>query len=125
MPSERAGRAFRDMQLACRLIIDWVADAGSVEAAVYRDPKTRSAIERQLLIISEAAIRLSKHDPTLCDELAPHIDWAGVRGIGNVLRHGYDELDARVITGVLAGKLQDLQAAVDAALTTLQTQRGR
>jgi uncharacterized protein with HEPN domain len=44
----------------------------------YRaDLKTRSAVERQLQIISEAAARLRDDGERLC----PRIDWQGLRGM--------------------------------------------
>jgi uncharacterized protein with HEPN domain len=45
----------------------------------YReDRKTRSAVERELQIITEAAIRLGDEAETLC----PGPDWKGIRGYG-------------------------------------------
>jgi uncharacterized protein with HEPN domain len=43
-----------------------------------QDLKTRSAVERQLQIITEAAIRLGGEAEVLC----PSLDWRGYRGMG-------------------------------------------
>lgn len=111
MPSERIGRAFADISRAIDFIESWVAEAGGVDAAL-RDAKARSAIERQLLVISEAAIRLDRIDPAFSPSHAPDIDWPGVRGIGNFIRHKYDDLDVQIIADVLTHRLAPLKAAV-------------
>lgn len=79
-------------------------------------PLIRSGIERQLLIISEAAIRMHKLDPTLAGGIAPGIDWAGVRGIGNFIRHRYDDLDTAVLVDVLGARLNSVRRAAAEAL---------
>ena len=43
------------------------------------DPKTVAAVERKLLVISEAAIRLGSEAEARCPGLA----WPEIRGIGN------------------------------------------
>ena len=53
------------------------------------DSKTVAAVERKLLIISEAAIRAGTHAEALC----PGHAWHNIRGIGNWLRHKYDRID--------------------------------
>jgi uncharacterized protein with HEPN domain len=58
MPSERIAKCFADIVAAVDLIQAWVDQAGGVESAIYGDALVRSAIERQLLVISEAAVRL-------------------------------------------------------------------
>jgi uncharacterized protein with HEPN domain len=57
------------------------------------DPKTIAAVERKLLVISEAATRLSEEAEVLCPGLA----WRDIRGIGNWLRHQYDRVDLATI----------------------------
>jgi uncharacterized protein with HEPN domain len=50
----------------------------------YRtDLKTKSAVERQMQIMTEAAIRLGGD----AERTAPGPDWEGFRGMGNLLRH--------------------------------------
>ena len=116
MPSERIHQCFVDIVAATELIKTWIAQAGSIDQAIHHDVLIRSAIERQLLTISEAAIRLHKLDPTAAQTLAPAIDWPGVRGIGNFIRHKYDDLDAAIITDVLQHRLDELHVAASAAL---------
>ena len=121
MPSDRLTRCFDDMLTAADLIKKWIGQAGGVDAAIYHDLLSRSAIERQLLVISEAAIRLHKTDPAAGPTLAPDVDWPGIRGIGNFIRHKYDDLDASVLADVLSNRLDPLRIAVDSALEQLGT----
>jgi uncharacterized protein with HEPN domain len=61
--------------------------------AHHIDEKTMDAVERCLDRISEAAIRLSPQDPALC----PGIPWDRIRGIGNILRHDYGNVNPKII----------------------------
>jgi uncharacterized protein with HEPN domain len=79
----------------------------------------RSAVERQLLIISEAAIRLHRLDPALASSHAPEIDWPGVRGIGNYIRHRYDILDPEIVAEVIETQLTPPRAACLRARSSL------
>lgn len=66
------------------------------------------AAERALLIISEAAKALPR------DLVAryPEIDWRGVRGLGDVLRHDYSIVDADTLWEILTGKVPQLAEVV-------------
>jgi uncharacterized protein with HEPN domain len=61
--------------------------------AFREDPKTVAAVERKLLLISEAAIRLGAD----ADRLCPGLPWHNIRGIGNWLRHRYDAWNFRIL----------------------------
>jgi uncharacterized protein with HEPN domain len=82
--------------------------------AYHADLKTRSAVERQLQIISEAAARLKDDGERLC----PGIDWQGLRGMGNVLRHGYHKVEDRIVWDAVKFDLPLLKACVDRVLNT-------
>ena len=69
----------------------------------------RDAVERQLLIISEAATKLRGQ----VEDLTPSIDWNAIRGIGNFIRHDYDDIEDEIIRRVLATELQRLQSACE------------
>jgi len=60
--------------------------------AYGEDLKTMGAVERKLLLISEAAVRLGDQGPALCPGLPGNI-----RGIGNWLRHQYDRVDVETV----------------------------
>jgi uncharacterized protein with HEPN domain len=117
MPSERVAKCFADIIAAVDLIKTWIDQAGGIEEAIERNVLVRNAIERQLLVISEAAIRLNKLDPS--GAYAPEIDWPGIRGIGNFIRHRYDDLDADIFVDVLGNRLDELRAAAQRVLADL------
>jgi uncharacterized protein with HEPN domain len=81
--------------------------------AYEADRKTRSAVERELQIITEAAIRLGPSADTIC----PGPDWIGFRGMGNVLRHAYHRIDNEIIWNTVHDELPPLRKAVIAALS--------
>ena len=123
MSSDRIAKGFKDILDAADLIAEWVDRAGGAEAAIFRDAQVRSAIERQVLIISEAATRLNKIDPMAAPALAPGIDWPGIRGIGNFIRHRYDDLDKSVLVDVIENRLRELRSACLRALEALGSAR--
>lgn len=82
--------------------------------AYQEDVKTYSAVERKLLIISEAAIRMGEVATQLC----PDIPWADIRGIGNTIRHRYDGLSMQIIWNITQTKLPPLKLAVAEAIKT-------
>lgn len=119
MPSERAANWFGDIVRACEQIDRWVLEVGGVDR-IMANEMARSAVERQLLIVSEAAIRLRNVDDDVTQKLAPEIDWAGVRGMGNIIRHRYDDMDFEIVADVLDGRLTPLRTACERALGELK-----
>ncbi len=97
--------------------IDYIRSfAGAITFDQYLvDRKTRSAVERELLIVSEAAIRLGPEAETIC----PGPDWRDIRGIGNKLRHDYDGLNDELIWQTVQNDLLPLRTAVEKALQSL------
>jgi len=74
------------------------------------------AAERALLIISEAAKAL----PGGLVARYPEIDWRGVRGLGDVLRHDYSIVDADTLWEILTGKVPQLAEVVRPMIDDLQ-----
>ena len=77
-----------------------------------QDPRTIAAVERKLLVISEAAIRLGQEAEIRC----PGLPWSEIRGIGNWLRHQYDAVELPVVWKTVRDDLPPLKAAVLRAL---------
>ena len=94
---------------------DYVAKAGGVEALLMSDNELYDGVERRLMIISEAAVKLGG----VAESLEPTIAWRDIRGLGNALRHAYDSVNHDVIRAVLAAHLPPLDAACGRMLTTL------
>jgi uncharacterized protein with HEPN domain len=75
-------------------------------------PMVVAAVERKLLIVSEAAIRLGAEAERLC----PDQPWRDIRGIGNHLRHSYERVDLETIWNAVTDDLPPLKAAVLSAI---------
>jgi uncharacterized protein with HEPN domain len=67
-------------------------------------------IQRGIEIISEA----SRHLPARLKERHPEIPWTKVAGIGNVLRHGYEDIAAPVLWKLVREDLPVLEQACHA-----------
>jgi uncharacterized protein with HEPN domain len=70
-----------------------------------------------LLIVSEASIRIQKADANYAPANAPEIDWPGVRGIGNFIRHRYHDVHLQMIEEILRDDLDPLRAACQRLLS--------
>jgi uncharacterized protein with HEPN domain len=83
--------------------------AGMDETEYSQDRKTQSAVERELLTISEAWGKLQ--DLEVSSGIAeksrlelrfPTVAWPQIRGIGNILRHEYGSVDWKTIWNTVA-----------------------
>ncbi len=63
-------------------------------------------------IISEASVRLRDGE-----NLCPEIDWKGLRGMGNVLRHGYHKVEDQIVWDTVKLDLPLLKVCVDRLLS--------
>jgi uncharacterized protein with HEPN domain len=82
------------------------------QADYLADRKTRDACERCLSRISEAAVKLG----AFAEERLPQHKWSGIRGIGNILRHDYDQVELVNIWDVITLDLPSLVADIEALL---------
>jgi len=78
-----------------------------------------AAVERKLLTIGEAAVRLAREAPSI----TPQVPWRQVRDLGNLLRHEYDRVDLAIIWQTVIDDLPVLRNAVQAALMSLPQSR--
>lgn len=100
----------RDMLTAIASIEDFTGD---MPLETYKeDAKTKSAVERQLQIITEAAYRLTPEDEQLC----PEPDWTAYKGMGNILRHGYHRVDDEIVWQTVKNDLPVLKEAITHAI---------
>ncbi len=76
-----------DMLKAARLVVEF--REGMDKRAFLDDPKTQSAVLPQLLILREAAKRLSAE----FREQHPGIPWKKIAGMRDKLIHEYDDVD--------------------------------
>ena len=116
-PLARPSLPFREPTLSLRDILDSIDRIvqfvhGMDFEAFREDPKTIAAVERKLMLISEAAVRLGDDAERLC----PGLPWRNVRGIGNWLRHRYDRVDVETVWNTVVDDLPPLRSAVLSAL---------
>jgi uncharacterized protein with HEPN domain len=82
--------------------------------AFAADSKTIDACERCLERIAEAVVKLG---PEQFATIAPDVPFERVRGLGNVLRHAYDDIDLTILFGLVRN---DVPALRQAALRALE-----
>jgi uncharacterized protein with HEPN domain len=111
---------FRDARTHFRDILDSIERIDSFVLgmdffAYQKDIKTRSAVERQIQILTEAARRLGGDAESLC----PGPDWLAMRHMGNFLRHAYHDVDDKIVWDTIKDELPPLYVAVTKAITGL------
>jgi uncharacterized protein with HEPN domain len=113
LPSEHPARCFADIIDTIERVEQFTA--GMDFAAVIAQGPVVYAVQYALLIISEAARRLGPN----AEALAPGQPWSDIRGIGNIVRHQYDEIDPEVIWSVMQRDLGALKADAQQALVAM------
>jgi uncharacterized protein with HEPN domain len=115
LPFRDARTHLEDIINSIDLIDDFI---GTMDFEIYsQDLKTKSAVERQMQIITEAAHRLGDEAAALC----PGPDWRGLMGMGNILRHGYHKVEDRIVWDTVKTELPTLRVAVMRTLSSLPT----
>ena len=77
------------------------------------DEMLRSAIERKFEIVGEALNRIAKDAPELLDQIREHRSIISFR---NILAHGYDSIDDRVVWGIIDEDLDQFLEDVERLL---------
>lgn len=106
MSARGTRQRLQDMLDAVTLIEGYVTNLSDAE--FLKSPMVRDAVERNIERISEA----SRHLPEKLRATEPSIPWRAIADMGNVLRHGYDSIDARRIWAVTTRDLDPLKAAI-------------
>ncbi|MBM3555708.1 MAG: DUF86 domain-containing protein [Alphaproteobacteria bacterium] len=94
--------------------------AGRRMADLETDVDFGALVERYIERISEA----SRHVPAEMKAKHPEIDWQGIAGIGNILRHAYHLVDPNRLWKIVSGRLDQLQAAAEALRAEIRTHGG-
>ncbi|WP_246617066.1 HepT-like ribonuclease domain-containing protein [Sphingomonas yunnanensis] len=82
-------------------------------AALAADGKTIDACERCLERIAEAVVKLGAEQFAT---VAPDVSFERVRGLGNVLRRAYDDIDLTILFGLVHNEVPALRLAALRAL---------
>jgi uncharacterized protein with HEPN domain len=65
----------------------------------------RSAVERKFEVMGEALTRIRRDEPSVLSQIHDHRDIISFR---NILIHGYDSIDYRIVWGVIQDDLDRL-----------------
>jgi uncharacterized protein with HEPN domain len=95
-----------DIELHIDLAVQFTA--GLEYAAFCEDTRTTYAVTRCLEIISEASRRL----PDDLKTRHPAIPWRDIAGAGNVYRHDYEDVAAKIIWDTVQLALPPLRSAI-------------
>lgn len=92
-----------DILQAGRAIKEFVSNKAFAEYA--SDELLRSAVERKFEIMGEAINRIKRDEPELLSRIRNYRDIISFR---NILVHGYDAIDSRIVWGVIEEDLESL-----------------
>ena len=107
MPPDRDRATVLDIVAAARLVLQFVR--GLDYAGFLADRKTQSAVIHQLLVIGEAAKRLS---PEFKSAHAG-IPWQSIARMRDKMIHHYDAVDIREVWKAIEADIPKLLAAVE------------
>ncbi len=97
--------------------IRWIeADTKAADFDYFRRSRQlRQVVERNIEIISEASRRI----PEKLKAKYPDIPWREIAGIGNVMRHDYDEVAPTLVWNVVRHHLKPLKKVVRSMLADM------
>lgn len=97
-----------DVIQAARTIKEFIATRTFEDYA--SDELLRSAVERKFEIMGEALNRIRRDEPEVLTQIHDHRDIVSFR---NILVHGYDTIEERIVWGVIEEDLDNLIEDVD------------
>jgi len=116
MPHD-SGKYLADIQERADFVLRFMADKSCDDLTNNR--VTRSAMERELMVLGEAFFQLHGRFP----EIAEQFDgWKEIIRFRHVLVHGYDSLNLRIVWEVIQNDLQPLLDRVNYLLAQRNTE---
>ena len=115
MTSSKPATRYLDIRRNVAKIKDYLARGDGIDAVLAEQGMAYDAIRMCFLEISEAAVKLG----ALAELHEPDIPWKAIRGFGNHLRHGYDEMDLNAVERAVSD-LDLIDAACERALQRLK-----
>ncbi|MDX2145528.1 MAG: HepT-like ribonuclease domain-containing protein [Rhodospirillaceae bacterium] len=99
--------------------IGWIEEdtAAATLEQLAVDRRLRQLVERNLEIISEA----SRHIPADLKDRFSSIPWREIAGIGNILRHNYEEIAPKIMFDLIRHDLPKLRQALESLTAALDT----
>ena len=79
--------------------------AGMTFQMYHTDRKTQAAVERKFEIIGEALNRIYNADEELLEQIR---DYRSIISFRNILAHGYDSVEDRVVWGIIENDINTL-----------------
>ncbi len=113
MPSKNAAFRFQNIIEEIDFVMEATAEMDFEEFT--QNQTIRRAVERSYSIISEAAAKLGDDAETL----APGVPWPDIRGLGNVIRHEYGDIDYESLWEIRDNDLAPLRSSCEKALEQL------
>ena len=95
-----------DIALACSEIQTFTQ--GITFQDYQKDRMLQLAIEREFEIIGEAMSRLARLEPETIEQRYP--EYRRIIGLRNILAHGYDVVDDRILWDLAINKVPELKA---------------
>ena len=108
-----------DIREAASAILRFVL--GKTFADYEQDELLRSGVERKFEIIGEALNRVGRDNPTILDAIRQHRNIISFR---NILAHGYDVIDNRIVWGIIEEDLGKLLEDVEQLIEEENEQGG-
>jgi len=106
-----------DIKTAAKDIIDFTQNI------IYNDfensKMTRYAVERQLLVIGEAAKRVSQQTK----DMAPQVPWSKIIGLRNIIAHEYGEILTERVWVVAVKNVPELYDETEKLLKTIDKEQ--
>ena len=106
----RDDAALLDIANAARMILQFAE--GRDKDAFLQDAKTQAAVLHKIVILGEAAKRLSQE----FIDRHPDIPWREIRGMRDRVIHQYDRVDLHLVWELIDGDLPELLGKIEPLL---------